>query len=359
MSANYKQEQIDIRAALNYLKEHKHDIRYFVVDDVIGVSEGGNISIDATKTALLNAVGNNNIGIGYDAGRNITTGYSNIFLGLRAGFTPAASGFSPNLSGNSNVCIGDGTGTKITAGSSNVVIGDSAGGALTEGHNNILYGHHTGNLISTGHYNIAMGYWALNTATGSSPLTGNHSIAMGYYALAGVGTTSNNNIALGYRAGTYDDATLTTRALLRDNIICLGQDAYTTDSGQIQIGNSTYITDAFTAAAFSLRSDERYKDFFDMDLGLDFINALEVKKYKWKEGADTESIHYGFSAQQVKKTLKEYVGNDKRSMHKIRGGEDGEQNLTYTEFVAPLVKAVQELSEINKELLHRIEILEG
>ena len=142
-------------------------------------------------------------------------------------------------------------------------------------------------------------------------------------------------------------------------------------------------------------SDERAKkDIEDSSLGLDFIKSLRPVSYKWIEGSKkivkqvkldkdgnevvdnndlteelksgeiiTESIpgertHFGLLAQEVKSALPEgvdfggWVLTDKEN-------PDSQQALRYDQFIAPLIKAVQELSQENALLKQRIEALES
>ena len=124
------------------------------------------------------------------------------------------------------------------------------------------------------------------------------------------------------------------------------------------------------------RSDGRDKaDIVDTSLGLEFINALHPVDYKYdyRECYDVVSIespvnkitsfpkdgskkrnrfHHGLVAQEVKQVL-DKLGIDFGGYqdHKINGGCDV-LTLGYTEFIGPLIKAVQELSK-------RVEELEG
>lgn len=130
-------------------------------------------------------------------------------------------------------------------------------------------------------------------------------------------------------------------------------------------------------------SDVNIKEnIVDVDLGLDFINALTPKKYKLKdfdyENDEGETVskthtrtHYGLIAQDVKEVLKsihpdDYT-NDAMFTHLPNDdgefvGEDSEFDgwaLRYRQLIAPLVKAVQELSTQVSDLTARIETLEG
>ena len=121
-------------------------------------------------------------------------------------------------------------------------------------------------------------------------------------------------------------------------------------------------------------SDENQKtDIADSDLGLDFINALRPVKFKWveTEGRAGVRTHYGLLGQEVETVLgdaasdtaiwtnalieahPEMASDSERNVIAVPAVEEHyEQGLRYTELIAPLVKAVQELTA-------RIEALEG
>jgi hypothetical protein len=120
------------------------------------------------------------------------------------------------------------------------------------------------------------------------------------------------------------------------------------------------------------------------DLGLDFIKKLEPVSYKWKVGGtvitaipdenpdtssgfgasldrpvNTTSIpgkrkHYGLIAQQVQEALQ---GKDFGGF--IYDPEQDHYGLRYDQFISPLIKAVQELSQEVTELKARLEALEN
>jgi hypothetical protein len=134
------------------------------------------------------------------------------------------------------------------------------------------------------------------------------------------------------------------------------------------------------------------KDIEESVLGLDFINKLKPVSYKFIEGSKkvvdryyinkdgnkisshnlpedstekiiTESIqgerrHFGLLAQEVKAALPDgvdfggWVLLDKEN-------PDSPQALRYDQFIAPLIKAVQEISQENALLKQRIEALES
>lgn len=113
-------------------------------------------------------------------------------------------------------------------------------------------------------------------------------------------------------------------------------------------------------------SDETTKqDIIDSDLGLDFINNLRPVAYKMKEAIkkveneegefeyvekeDNEKrTHYGLLADQVKEVLEDqdFAGYIDPSI----GGEEGAKGLRYEEFIAPMIKGIQELTARVEEL---------
>ena len=116
-------------------------------------------------------------------------------------------------------------------------------------------------------------------------------------------------------------------------------------------------------------SDARDKtDVTDSDLGLDFILALRPVSYRWIVGGndvtpgatpDDPSIvtprpgvrtHYGLLAQDVRATLDDLLGSDGDFGGWIKDADTGIEGLRYDQFIAPLIKAVQELAARVKEL---------
>lgn len=75
-------------------------------------------------------------------------------------------------------------------------------------------------------------------------------------------------------------------------------------------------------------SRDEKEDISELDLGLDFIKSLKPKKYKYKHSGDT--TRYGFIIDELP-TEGGLVIQDK--------------GVSYTDFIAPLVKAIQELDE--------------
>jgi len=88
---------------------------------------------------------------GYQAGYNISTGYSNTCNGYYAG--------RYITTGNDNTCNGVYAGYLITTGYANTCNGFYAGGDITTGYFNTCNGDYSGINIRTGHDNLADGYF--------------------------------------------------------------------------------------------------------------------------------------------------------------------------------------------------------
>jgi|GEM_PF-3319286 len=118
-------------------------------------------------------------------------------------------------------------------------------------------------------------------------------------------------------------------------------------------------------------SDIREKtEIKTIKLGLDFINDLNPVSYKWKdckrlqgyENIKDERNHQGLIAQEFAETLEkhginknEFGGLDIQKTEKY----DDFHGMTYSQLIAPMIKAIQEQQTIIEDLKSRIETLEG
>jgi hypothetical protein len=218
--------------------------------------------------------------------------------------------------------------------------------------------------------------------------TGNANVAYGVFSLAS-NETGSNNTAL----GSHADVT----AVDLNNATAIGAGALVDASNKINIGNAD-VTSIGGQVGWTSFSDERIKDNIKENVpGLEFIKALRPVTYHFnvtkenellgvknipakelpmpeykgtkipgvrmimptgkyisnKDNSDIEKIQFtGFLAQDVDKAAKsigyDFSGIDKSG--KIMG-------LRYSDFVVPLVKAVQELSKQNEELQKQIDEL--
>jgi len=261
-----------------------------------------------------------------------------VFLGEGAGAN------QDNSSNRHNVFVGYQAGNSNTSGNENTASGYRALRSNTTGTNNTASGYGALYNNISGHYNTASGVTALFSNT-----TGNHNTASGYSAL--YNTTGGGNTAIGHGAGSN----ITTGS----NNIVIGYNAQSssaTVSDEVTIGNSNNNSYRMYAASWTNASDARYKhDITDLPYGLDFILKLRPRQFVYNNSTDNK-ITMGFIAQEVQEVMKEYDMQDKYNLVKIM--EKDFLGLNTTEIIPVLVKAVQELSEENKELKSRLERLE-
>ena len=107
---------------------------------------------------------------------------------------------------------------------------------------------------------------------------------------------------------------------------------------------------AYLINAVTVSSDKKKKkDIKPIQLGLDFINDLNPVTYKWKDEKSGTQTMSGIVAQDVVETLAKHGIEDLEEFAGImKGGEY--YHAKYEQFIAILMKAVQELSQQVKEL---------
>jgi hypothetical protein len=109
-------------------------------------------------------------------------------------------------------------------------------------------------------------------------------------------------------------------------------------------------TTVFATTGTINTSDARLKtQVAELGLGLDFVKSLKPVSYKWIQSSD-QGTYAGLLAQDVQKAIKDSKLKDFAAL--FTEGEDGIMGLRYSEFIAPLIKSVQELSD-------KIDKLEG
>lgn len=315
----------------------------------------GSASLGSATTA------NSNVAVGRRSAAALTTGSGNTAIG-----NDAMVGSGVACTGSNNVAIGNTASPNITSGYQNVSVGPNAGAALGSGFNNTFVGRYAAQSVTSGAGNIAIGEQSLIATT-----TGNYNTAVG------TGTTSG---------AAYGNTTM------------LGYQATVTGSDQVQLGNA--FTTTYAYGAVQNRSDVRDKaDVQDTALGLDFIKALRPVDFRWDmrddyrtaapespadeateeekaahaeamqqwrqanalgnlqhDGSNKRSrLHHGLIAQQVKSAC-DSLGIDFGGYqdHSIKGGEDV-LSLGYEELIAPLIKAVQQLSAEVEQLKAQVQ----
>ncbi len=313
----------------------------------------------------------NAIAIGSNAG-GTSQGNSSVSLGINAG--------SSNQS-NSAVAIGDAAG-ESSQGQNAVAVGIQAG-QNTQGGSTVSVGFAAGQTTQ-GSQSVAVGW------TSGQTNQGDHSVAVG--AVAGSITQGTFAVAIGANAGSTNQPA---------NSICLNSDSdpnNASSTNAIVIGKSNYSVQIGDGSVQSV-SDARDKyDVEDIPLGLDFINALSPKFYKYDirelyetqehitsgEGEDRRIIssrtikndpdgskagkrfHSGFLAQDVKQVMDDFgvdfgLFRDQEIKAEPEHKEAAKDKLSlcYQELIAIQAKAIQELSAKLDELTVEVNELKG
>jgi trimeric autotransporter adhesin len=350
----------------------------------------GNVGIGTNiPSAKLEVAGDaliNNITIG-KGGSGVT---GNTAVGLNALYY--------NLSGSHNSVLGNGGLVANTTGSYNSAFGSGALASNTTGNENLAIGYQALTLNSTGNENHALGVRALlfnstgnaNVAVGTSALSfnsnGSSNVAVGWKSLL-ANSSGNYNTAIGFTSsnssssGSYNTALGSHTNLTANNYTnttTLGYNAIVSADNQIRLGNNV-VTSIGGYTDWTNVSDGRVKTNVTQNVpGLTFINKLQPVTYhlsldaidnilqvpppknekgefiyslqKFKEAriAKEKIVYSGFIAQDVEKAAKE-LNYDFSGVDAAKNSTDL-YGLRYSQFVVPLVKAVQELSSENDDL---------
>ena len=266
--------------------------------------------------------------MGYFAGIGITTGVNNTTIGALAG--------DALTDADNNTAVGRGALADCRLGSKNVAVGDlslSAANPSTAANTyNTAIGCNAGSAITTGTLNVCVGG---DSGLAGNLVTGAGNVLLGQYSHTSA-TDANYANGLGYDINA--EAGYTT----------LGK---STDDIRAAHGNVTWAT----------VSDRRVKkDIEDSTAGLNFINDLRPRTFKYKakgelpqefnsyEEGSTEAYknsktNHGFIAQEVKEVIDNHPEiYDGFSMWNVR--ESGQQEVGEAAVIPVLVKAIQELS---------------
>lgn len=363
---------------------------------------GINSTIVGSKAGLFNKTGSQNTIVGYEAGygvntynfsnnsffgyragRGITTGVDNVSIGSQAGITNTVGVSNSNVgvnagyyntSGSYNTIMGNDAGYGVLGGNSfsnNSFFGYQAGFKITTGGNNTFTGYRSGYSTTTGAGNVAYGFNSLYSNTTSAFNT-----AVGYQALYLTSGAGANNTAVGLNAG-FNNTTGTNNVFIGygadaagtyTNCAAIGNSAIINASNKVRIGNTaTTVIEGQTAWTYP--SDGRFKSNITENVkGLEFIKKLRPVNYKFNtqtfdqflmqnmadsiktlrtNGVDytasSSVIHTGFIAQEVEQAANA-CGYIFDGLHVPVDANDN-YSLGYSQFVVPLVKAVQELSK--------------
>ena len=297
------------------------------------VTGANNISIGKESHSGIGTTSHNNIAVGFRARFNGSLGFYNIALGYQAGYNEAASGAS------GTVLLGYNAGYR-NQGNYNIAIGYQSMAQYTTpaltGVDNVCIGRISGAVLSSGTHNVFLGMGA-----GHNSETCIESIAIGRASTPGVG--NSNAIAIG------KSVTLTAANCGQ---ISPSAPSAAPPTGEFWFGDGSTQQYTARAQAFTAFSDINIKTNIEpLVLGLDFVNSLHPRLYDLKKPSSVSSArkHMGFIAQELKEDV---TGKLDGSL--VSDDVEGNWGVDYSQLVAPLVKAVQELSsqvaDLKKEL---------
>jgi len=310
----------------------------------VGLDFEGNTAVG--HKALASNIGfvsfTSNTAVGAGAAQGLTTGYLNTSIG---------SGAGPTVSSASSVCVGYKAGYRYQ-GANSVIIGSAAYSQVQ--------GAGAGNDI------VVVGYEALyDAALGTGGATLEDTTAVGSSTLHSIdpsgGAQSYRNTAVGSGAG-YNLLSGTNNTLLGFN----AQASTTTASNEFVLGNSSVSVLRCQVSTISGLSDARDKyDIEDLPLGLDFINSLKARRFKWdkrdayfdrvrdedgraievavpKDGSrKSDEWNEGFIAQEVDEAATASGADWMRIVHKANPER---LEMAPGKLIPVLVKAIQELT---------------
>ena len=145
-----------------------------------------------------------------------------------------------------------------------------------------------------------------------------------------------------YHNGTKKLETTSVGVTMNDTVITNGEVRPASDNNHsIGRSNRRYITYFGVNSPVNTSDKNEKNTIIDSDLGLDFINKLKPISYKWNK--DDGKTHYGLIAQDLEETLTS-LGKTIADFGGIYKEDDSPMGLGYSELIAPLIKAVQELS---------------
>lgn len=244
-------------------------------------------------------------------------------------------------------------------GNSNAAVGYQALGSNTVGYDNVAVGYQALSKNKEGPLNTAIGSGALRSTTYTS-----RSVAIGNEALSHTNYTGINNVAIGSIAGSA--VTSGSNNIFIGSSVCSGGTDYT-NSGCVVIGASSLTTPSSTSVtnevtigngagriarfqgatvtAWEFVSDARDKrNVTDIDLGLDFVNQLQPRKFEWNHRIG-ESGNGEYSVGFIAQELLEVVENNNAPHTQLVSTSNPDQyTVAQTNLIPVLVNAIKELS---------------
>jgi hypothetical protein len=253
-----------------------------------------------------------------------------------------------------NTIVGFGAANSETISYSNTSIGAFSSYYSQMTNDNTYLGAYSGYGGVTGSYNTMVG-----SHSGYSGSTGSYNTYIGFNS--GYFSRGNENTFLGTSAG-YTGFT-------GSNVTCLGfnsQPSTSNSTNEIVLGDGRITVLRCNVGSISTLSDVRdKKDIEDLSVGVDLIEKLKVRKYKWdkrewyennlSDGSRKEDKwSYGFIAQELDETLNT---NDLNYLNLVHKSNPEKLEITQGNLLPIAINAIKNLSIEVKDLKSTIEKL--
>lgn len=317
----------------------------------IGYQAGCGDGASCPTTSGSNMTGTDNVGVGLQAGANLTSGSQNVFVGTGTGegYTSTSgitllgfhTGVACTNAGGQVALIGWAIEANNTECEDDTAIGYFALGGATSGHDNTAIGNFAGAAITNGTGNVLIG----DGVAGTGLTTGSNNIMIGNWSPAG---NVSNTIGIGMVApGSIDitgSGTLATEVLTLHGLVNAPNLAATSAA---QTGTVCWLTGSGATAGREtvdttlacLSSLEELKDIQDGGIpnALDEVMKLKPFWYTWKKGSDKfkadPSTSAGLGAHATEAVDKRLVGY----------GPDGKlRGVKYLQMAPVLAAAIQQ-----------------
>jgi trimeric autotransporter adhesin len=318
------------------------------------INSSQNVSI-GSYSLRYNISGNKNVAVGYSALDRNTTGFENIAIGSNA--------MARNSIGYRNIGIGLNVLENNIAGNWNIAIGDRALVDNKTGEHNIAIGLFSINQNNLGEGNIGIGKSTLgrntdgkeNVSVGSAALfineTGSYNSAIGAYS-----TTSTSNLTFASAFGSRSVVNASYKIRLGDVNVSVVEGPVSYTPSDVRFKNNINYNEVKGLSFINLLHPVVYN--FDTRKFEEFLtkNMPDSIRNIYLESDFSHSTairQTGFIAQEVEEAANA-VGYDFNGVHKPETKDDN-YSIAYSQFVVPLVKAVQELSTQNTALKHTLD----
>ena len=149
-----------------------------------------------------------------------------------------------------------------------------------------------------------------------------------------IDVAANGNVSLGFQGGAAT-------ALQVNGVISPKGDG-TYDLGASNLRFNTVYASNGTVNTSDAREK---KDVQPSDFGLEFLNRLRPVSYRWRKG-DDRNLHYGLIAQETEAIVSDLKNGSVADPGNVIVAHDkttDRYGIRYTELIAPIIKAVQEV----------------